>query len=146
MDFTPSARPYLDRLFLAGEQDVAARLLSYAAGWAAHVSEQFLVQDFRPLNPPQAPALLDGFVKAHVRALVLARQSEALTVEAVHCPSILRRDIQFTIVINVGADGGLVGHLRADPAHISELSLFLLSMGSLELLTQTLNRPRENGI
>ena len=146
MDFTLYARPYLDRLFLAAEPDAPARLLAYAAGWAPHVSEQFLAQDFKPLSPPQAPALMDGFVKAHVRALAMSRGPEGVMVAAVHCPSLLRRDIAFEIGIGIAPDGSLAAQLQANPAHISELSLFLLSMGSLEMLNKALNRPPAPGI
>lgn len=138
MDFMPYAQPYLDRVFGADGEPVSARLLAYVKGWTPATTEQFLVQDFAVLPAPYAPDLLSGFVKAHLKTLALSRMPGGLLVAAVHCPSLLRRDIAFEIGIVLGETGVSSARLRANPAHRSELSLFLIGMGSLATMQQAL--------
>lgn len=138
MDFMPYARPYLDRIFGAEGVPVAARLLAYAEGWGPTITEQFLVHDFAPLPAPGAPPMLDGFAKAHLRTCALSRMPGGLLVAAVHCPSLLRRDIAFEIGIVIKDGGFASARLKADHAHRSELSLFLLGMGTLATMQQAL--------
>lgn len=142
MDFMPYARPYLDRLFLAAGEPVAALIHNYAAGWSAGIGEQFLVQNFDPLAAPGAPPLMPGFAKAHLKALVLSRRPDGVTLAAIHCPSLLKRDIAFEIAIAIGPAGVLSARLAYDPAHYNELCLFLLGMGSLETMSKALNAPQ----
>lgn len=138
MDFMPYARPYLDRLFSADGEPVAERLRSYARSWGPTITDQFLVQDFASLSAPSAPGMMDGFVKSHVKTLALSRMPGGLLVAAVHCPSLLQRRIAFEIGIVLGEDGIASARLKADPAHVSELSLFLLGMGSLKTMQEAL--------
>lgn len=139
MDFKPYARPYLDRVFGADGEPVPDRLESYAKGWGAGVTEQFLVQDFALLPAPGAPQPLLGLVKAHVRTLALSRLPKGLLVAGVHCPSLLRRDIAFEIGIVLDEGVPVSARLKADPAHRSELCLFLLGMGSIKTMQQVLS-------
>lgn len=139
MDFMPYAQPYLDRVFAADGVPVAELLHRYAAGWAPTISEQFLVQDFDLLPAPDAPPLLAGFAKAHLKTLALSRVPGGALLAAIHCPSLLRRDIGFEIGIAMDADGVVSARLQSDPAHHNELCLFLLGMGSLETMYKTLS-------
>lgn len=143
MDFMPYALPYLDRLFLAGEGPVPERLIAYAQGWHPATTEQFLVQNFKALPAPAAPPLMNGYVQAHVRLLVLTRMPGQYLLAGVHAPSLLRRDIGFEIGIVFDQNGIVSAALDADPDHHSELCLFLLSMGSLDTLRRVL--PRVSG-
>ncbi len=138
MDFMPYAKPYLDRIFGAEGEPVPERLRVYARGWGATITEQFLVQDFAPLPAPSAPPLAGGYVKAHVRTLALSRMPTGLLIGIVHCPSLLRREIAFEIGIVLGDTGISSARLKSDPAHASELSLFLLGMGSLKTMQDAL--------
>ena len=138
MDFMPYALPYLDRVFAAGEGPVSARLLAYAQGWHPTTTEQFLAQDFKVLPAPAAPPLMEGYIKAHVQTLVLTRLPGQFLIGAVHAPSLLRREIGFEIGIVCDETGIVAAELDADPAHHSELCLFLLGMGSLETLRRVL--------
>lgn len=143
MDFMPYALAYLNRVFVAGDEPVPARLSRYVEGWKPITTEQFLAQDFVSLNAPGAPALVDGFVKSHVRTLAMTRLPGQFLVAFVHAPSLLRREIGFEIGIVCDQSGIVSAVLDADPAHHSELSLFLLTMGSLETLRRVL--PRLSG-
>lgn len=138
MDFMPYARPYLDRIFGAEGEPVAARLNSYAVGWGPAITEQFLVHDFARLPAPSAPAMVDGFARAHLRTLALSRMPGGLLVAAVHCPSLLRRDIAFEIGIVIKDGDFASARLKANVAHRSELSLFLLGMGTLATMQQAM--------
>jgi hypothetical protein len=142
MDFMPYAQPYLDRVFVTAGEPVAALLHRYAAGWSPGIGEQFLVQNFDPMPVPDAPPLMAGFAKAHLKALVLSRQPEGLLLAAIHGPSLLRRDIAFEIGIGIGPEGVLSARLTSDPAHDNELCLFLLGLGSLETMYKALNVGR----
>jgi hypothetical protein len=142
MDFMPYAQAYLDRVFVTAGEPVAALLQRYAAGWSPGIGQQFLVQNFDPMPAPDAPPLMPGFAKAHLKALVLSRQPEGLLLAAIHGPSLLRRDIAFEIGIGIGPDGVFSARLTSDPAHDNELCLFLLGMGSLETMYKALNAGR----
>ena len=142
MDFMPYAQPYLDRVFVTAGEPVAALLQRYAAGWSPGIGEQFLVQNFDPMPAPDAPPLMPGFAKAHLKALVLSRQADGIMLAAIHGPSLLRRDIAFEIGIGIGPDGVFSARLTSDPAHDNELFLFLLGMGSLETMYKALNVGR----
>ena len=142
MDFMPYAQPYLDRVFEAAGEPVAGLLHRYAAGWGPAIGEQFLVQSFEPLPAPGAPPLIPGFAKAHVKALGLSRRPEGVMVAAIHCPSLLQRDIAFEIGIMIGANGVVAADLTSDPGHDNELCLFLLGMGSLETMYKALSAAR----
>jgi hypothetical protein len=142
MDFMPYAQPYLDRVFVTAGEPVAALLQRYAAGWSPGIGEQFLVQNFDPMPAPDAPPLMPGFAKAHLKALVLSRQADGIMLAAIHGPSLLRRDIAFEIGIGIGPEGVLSARLTSDPAHDNELCLFLLGLGSLETMYKALNVGR----
>jgi hypothetical protein len=73
---------------------------------------------------------------------VLSRQADGIMLAALHCPSLLRRDIAFEIGIGIGPDGVFSARLTSDPAHDNELCLFLLGMGSLETMYKALNAGR----
>ena len=142
MDFMPYAQPYLDRVFVTAGEPVPALLQRYAAGWSPGIGERFLVQNFDPMPAPDAPPLMPGFAKAHLKALVLSRQADGIMLAALHCPSLLRRDIAFEIGIGIGPEGVFSARLTSDPAHDNELCLFLLGMGSLETMYKALNAGR----
>ncbi|MBU3730237.1 MAG: hypothetical protein FGM26_01665 [Beijerinckiaceae bacterium] len=143
MDFMPYALPYLDRVLAAADEAVPTRLASYVQGWNPAITEQFLVQDFKVLPAPGAPALMDGYVKAHVHTLAMTRLPGQFLIAAVHSPSLLRREIRFEIGIVCDSHGVVAAELDADPAYHSELCLFLLGMGSLETLRRVL--PQVSG-
>ena len=143
MDFMPYALPYLDRVFAAAEQPVPARLAAYVRDWKPATTEQFLAQDFKALPAPAAPSLMEGYIKAHVRMLVMTRLPGQFLIGAMHAPSLLRREIGFEIGIVCDDTGIVAAELDADPAHHSELCLFLLGMGSLETLRRVL--PQVSG-
>lgn len=138
MDFMPYAQAYLERIFGAEGGPVSKRLRDYARGWGPTITEQFLVQDFTDLQAPASPALAAGYVRAHVRTLALSRMPHGLLIAVVHCPSLLRRDIAFEIGVVVNDEGFGSARLTFDEAHQSEVSLFLLGMGSLKMMQDAL--------
>lgn len=145
MDFMPYARPYLDRIFGAEGEPVPQRLRDYARSWGPTITDQFLVQDFALLSAPAAPAMMDGFVKSHVKTLALSRMPGGILLAVVHCPSLLQRQTAFEIGIVVSEDGIASARLKADAAHASELSLFLLGMGSLKTMQEALKSLPPSG-